>query len=159
MNDAIGLGPGNPLNLSDTIAAQATAAGRGALSVIRLSGPRAHAIARDAVERWPSQPRVAVLTTVHDANGAEVDQSVVIRYDAPASYTGEDAVELITHGGVLVPTTVLAALIAGGARMAQPGEFTRRAVLNGKLDILQAEAAGDLVNASSRAAQTAALRQ
>ena len=149
----------NPLDLSDTIAAQATAAGRGALSVIRLSGPRAHAIVRGAVDRWPDQPRSAVLTTVRDVDDAEVDQAVVIRYDAPASYTGEDAVELTTHGGLLVPTTVLAALIARGARMAEPGEFTRRAVLNGKLDILQAEATGDLVNASSRAAQAVALRQ
>lgn len=159
MNDANGPRPINPIDLSDTIAAQATPSGRGALSIIRLSGPGAHAIVREAVDRWPGQPRSALLTTVRDVNGAEVDQSIVIRYDAPASYTGEDAVELITHGGLLVPTTVLAALIARGARMAQPGEFTRRAVLNGKLDILQAEATGDLVNASSHAAQSAALRQ
>jgi tRNA modification GTPase len=100
-----------------------------------------------------------VVSPVLDRNGVEVDQSVVVRYDAPASFTGEDAVEIITHGGLVVPTTVVAAMVARGARVARPGEFTRRAVLNGKLDILQAEATGDLVNASSRAAQRVALRQ
>jgi tRNA modification GTPase len=149
----------NPLEASDTIVAQATAPGRGALSIVRLSGPRAHQIARAALERWPKAPRHAVLTTVRAADGIEVDQSIVIRYDAPLSYTGEDAVEIITHGGLVVPTTVVAALVGQGARVARAGEFTRRAVLNGKLDILQAEATGDLVNASSRAAQRAALRQ
>ena len=126
---------------------------------MRLSGPRAHDIARAAVERFPDDARRAVLSSVFDANGAEVDQSVVIRYDAPASFTGEDAIEIITHGGLVVPTTVVAAMVARGARVARPGEFTRRAVLNGKLDILQAEATGDLVNANSRAAQRVALRQ
>jgi tRNA modification GTPase len=150
---------GNPLDLSETIVAQATVPGRGALSLVRLSGPKAHTIARLIVGRWPSHPRIATLTGVHDAAHIEIDQSVIIRYDAPASFTGEDAVELITHGGLVVPTTIVAALIANGARLARPGEFTRRAVLNGKLDILQAEAAGDLVNASSRAAQRAAIRQ
>lgn len=150
---------GNPLDLSETIVAQATVPGRGALSIVRLSGARAHAIAKLVVERWPAHPRMATLTTVHDAAQVEIDQSVILRYDAPASFTGEDAVELITHGGLVVPTTIVAALIANGARLARPGEFTRRAVLNGKLDILQAEAAGDLVNASSRAAQRAAIRQ
>jgi tRNA modification GTPase len=150
---------GTPLDLSETIVAQATPPGRGALSVVRVSGPRAHAIARAVVDRWPSEARSVVLTRVRDASAAEIDQSVLIRYDAPASFTGEDSVELITHGGLVVATTVVGALIAQGARLAQPGEFTRRAVLNGKLDILQAEAAGDLVNAKSRAAQGVALRQ
>lgn len=149
----------NPFDFSETIVAQATAAGRGALSIVRLSGPRAHEIARAAVARFPHEARVAVLSAVHDGAGAEVDQSVVIRYDAPASFTGEDAVEIMTHGGAVVPATVVAALVARGARLARAGEFTRRAVLNGKLDILQAEATGDLVNASSRAAQRVALRQ
>jgi tRNA modification GTPase len=149
----------NPIAFSDTIVAPATAPGRGALSIVRLSGPRAHRIASAALERWPDQPRIATLTSVIDSNGMEVDRSIVVRYDAPASFTGEDAVEIMTHGGLIVPTTVVAALIAHGARLAHPGEFTRRAVLNGKLDILQAEATGDLVNANSRAAQAVALRQ
>lgn len=149
----------NPLDISDTIVAQATTPGRGALAVIRLSGREAHAIARSVVDQWPSRTRTATLSIVRDADGHELDQSIVLRYDAPASFTGEHAVEIMTHGGLVVPTTVMAALIAAGARVARPGEFTRRAVLNGKLDILQAEATGDLVSASSRAAQGAALRQ
>jgi tRNA modification GTPase len=149
----------NPLDLSETIVAQATAPGRAALSIVRLSGPEAHAIARSIVNRWPGEPRTVTMTHVHDADTAAIDQSVIIRYDAPASFTGEDSVELITHGGLVVATTVVAALIARGARLARPGEFTRRAVLNGKLDVLQAEATGDLVNAKSRAAQGVALRQ
>lgn len=149
----------SPFEFSDTIAAIATAAGRGAIALIRLSGPRAHDIGRATIERFPDRARTAVLSPVLDANGMELDQSVILRYDAPASFTGEDAVEILTHGGLVVPTTVLGALIAHGARVALPGEFTRRAVLNGKLDILQAEATGDLVNASSRAAQRVAVRQ
>src|SRR5581483_2948621 len=128
-------------DFSDTIVAQATAAGRGALAIVRLSGPRAHAIASEAVARWPAEPRLSIVTHVLDADGDSIDQSVVVRYDAPASFTGEDAVEFITHGGLVVPTTIVAALVARGARVAERGEFTRRAVLNGKLDILQAEAA------------------
>jgi tRNA modification GTPase len=124
-----------------------------------VAGPRAHEIAGAIIERFPDRPRTTVLSPVLDAGGAELDQSLVIRYDAPASFTGEHAVEILTHGGLVVPITVLGALIAHGARLAQPGEFTRRAVLNGKLDILQAEATGDLVNASSRAAQRVAVRQ
>jgi tRNA modification GTPase len=149
----------SPLDLSETIVAQATGPGRGALAVVRLSGPNAHAIARGALDRWPSAPRTVTVSHVRDASGTDVDQAVIIRYDAPASFTGEDSVELITHGGLVVAATVVAALIARGARLALPGEFTRRAVLNGKLDILQAEATGDLVNANSRAAQGVALRQ
>ena len=149
----------SPFEFSDTIVAIATAPGRGALAIVRVSGPRAHEIGAAAVERFPADPRVVVLSPILDAHGVELDQSVVVRYDAPASFTGEDAIEIITHGGFVVPTTVLGALVAHGARLAQPGEFTRRAVLNGKLDILQAEATGDLVNASSRAAQRVAVRQ
>lgn len=149
----------NPLDFSDTIVAVATAPGRGALAIVRLSGPRAHAIARATLDRWPDAARRVIVSTVRDASGIELDQVVVTRYDAPASYTGEDAVELVTHGGSVVSTTVSAALIARGARVAAPGEFTRRAVLNGKMDVLQAEATADLVDARSRTAQSVALRQ
>src|SRR6186997_540012 len=140
------------LDLSATIVAQATAPGRGALAIVRLSGPDAHAIARSAVERWPDEPRTALLTVVYDANREAIDQAVVVRYDAPHSFTGEDAVEITTHGGAVVPATVLAAAIERGARLATAGEFTRRAVLNGKVDVLQAEAIADLISAGSRAA-------
>ena len=149
----------SPIDSSETIVAPATAPGRGALSVVRLSGMNAHDIGRAALHPWPEIARSATVSRVHDTAGVVLDQVVAIRYDAPASYTGEDSVELITHGGAVVSTTVVAALIARGARLARPGEFTRRAVLNGKLDILQAEATGDLVDAGSRAAQAVALRQ
>jgi len=149
----------SPLDLSDTIVAVATAPGRGALAIVRLSGPRAHSIARATLDRWPDAARRVVVSPLRDASGAELDQVVVTRYDAPASYTGEDAVEFVTHGGSVVSTTVSAALVARGARPAAPGEFTRRAVLNGKMDVLQAEATSDLVDARSRAAQSLALRQ
>jgi tRNA modification GTPase len=144
---------------TDTIAAQATPPGRGALSVIRVSGPRAHAIGRAVATRWPEHPRVATLANLLDGSGAVLDEAVVVRYDAPHSFTGEDAVEISTHGGVVVPATVLATLIERGARLATAGEFTRRAVLNGKVDILQAEAIADLIGAASRAAQRVALHQ
>jgi tRNA modification GTPase len=151
--------PANPFDLSETIVAQATAPGRGALAIVRLSGPKAHALARDALDNWPAAPRHVTLSAVRDLSGETLDRSIVVRYDAPASFTGQDAVEIITHGGLVVPATVIAALVARGARVALPGEFTRRALLNGKLDILQAEATGDLVAADSRAAQRTALRQ
>jgi tRNA modification GTPase len=149
----------SPIDSTDTIVAPATGPGRGALSVVRLSGKDAHQIARGALRPWPETARTATLSKVHDVAGAALDQVVAIRYDAPASFTGEDSIELITHGGAVVSATVVATLIARGARLARPGEFTRRAVLNGKLDILQAEATGDLVDAGSRAAQSVALRQ
>lgn len=144
---------------SDTIVAPATPAGRGALSVVRVSGPAAHDIGCSLLDRWPERARQAMVTRARDRDGTVLDQVVVVRYDAPASFTGEHAFELTTHGGVVVPVTVIAALIDRGARLAQPGEFTRRAVLNGKLDILQAEATADLIAAGSRGAQRVALHQ
>jgi len=143
----------------DTIAAEASAAGRGAVSLIRVSGPDAFAICRATVDRWPAEARRAVLTAVRDAAGTVLDRAILVRFDAPASFTGEDVVELSTHGGAVVPATVLAALFARGARQALPGEFTRRAVLQGKLDLVQAEAIGDLVASTSRVAQRVALEQ
>ncbi|HEY2162438.1 MAG TPA: tRNA uridine-5-carboxymethylaminomethyl(34) synthesis GTPase MnmE [Gemmatimonadaceae bacterium] len=150
---------GSPIDSSETIVAPATAPGRGALSLVRLSGGAAHDIGRAALHPWPPAARTATVSRVRDLAGVVLDQVVAIRYDAPASFTGEDCLELITHGGAVVSATVVAAMIARGARLARPGEFTRRAVLNGKLDILQAEATGDLVDAGSRAAQAVALRQ
>jgi tRNA modification GTPase len=142
------LSPTNsPIDSSETIVAPATAPGRGALSVVRLSGGGAHDIGRAALHPWPAAARTVTLSRVRDLAGVVLDQVVAIRYDAPASFTGEDCVELITHGGAVVSATVVAAMVARGARLARPGEFTRRAVLNGKLDILQAEATGDLVDA------------
>ncbi len=144
--------------LDDTIVAMATPAGKGALAIVRLSGPGAYAIAQNHIRPWPAQARAAQLTTVHD-RGEVLDRSLVILFPAPNSFTGDDTVEISTHGGSLVPASVVAALISSGARQALPGEFTRRAVLNGKLDILQAEAIGDLIDAQSQAMQHAALSQ
>jgi tRNA modification GTPase len=96
---------------------------------------------------------------VRDADGETIDEVVATLYIAPHSFTGEDLLEVSTHGGLMVPTAVAAAAIRAGAREAQPGEFTRRAVLNGKLDLLQAEAVGDLIDARSTAAHHSALRQ
>src|SRR4029077_3877865 len=89
----------------------------------------------------------------------KLDEALVTLFSGPNSFTGDDTVELSTHGGYMVPTSIIAALISSGARQALPGEFARRAVLNGKLDILQAEAVGDLIDARSRAMQHAALGQ
>lgn len=144
---------------ADTIVAAATPPGRGALSIVRVSGPAAHDIGRRLLDRWPERPRQALVTHARDRSGIVLDQAIVVRYDAPASFTGEHAFELTTHGGVVVPTTVVAAILEHGARLALPGEFTRRAVLNGKLDILQAEATADLIAAGSRGAQRVALQQ
>lgn len=142
----------------DTIVALATAPGRGAIAVVRLSGPHAFDIAARHVRSWPPEPREPHLSDVV-AGDEKLDQALVTLFPSPNSFTGEDVVEISTHGGHLVPATVAAALTLSGARQALPGEFTRRAVLNGKLDILQAEAIGDLIDARSHAMQKTALDQ
>ncbi|HXG72741.1 MAG TPA: tRNA uridine-5-carboxymethylaminomethyl(34) synthesis GTPase MnmE [Gemmatimonadaceae bacterium] len=142
----------------DTIVALATAPGRGAIAVVRLSGPDAFRIAERHITPWPISPRTAELCEVSEKS-RRLDQAIVTTFIAPASFTGEDVVEISTHGGNVVPASIVAALISSGARQALPGEFTRRAVLNGKLDILQAEAVGDLIDARSRAMQNVALSQ
>jgi tRNA modification GTPase len=142
----------------DTIVAVATAPGRGAISLVRLSGPDAFAIAAKHVRHMPGEPRLAQLSGFF--RGSEkLDEALVTLYPAPNSFTGDDTVELSTHGGSLVPNSIVAALTESGARQALAGEFTRRAVLNGKLDLVQAEAIGDLIDASSRAMQRAAINQ
>ena len=152
--DASALGDGR------TIAAIATAPGRGALAIVRLSGPDVPAIAERLLRPAPRAPRQAMRAHVVDPNdGSVLDDVIVTRFVAPASFTGEDLLEITTHGGYRAPASVLVAAIRAGARQAEPGEFTRRAVLNGKLDLLQAEAIGDLVDARSGAAQRLALRQ
>jgi tRNA modification GTPase len=147
----------------DTIAAIATAPGRGALAVLRVSGPGAAAVlARlcSALEGERPAPRVQRLLALrHPETGELLDRALVTLFPAPHSYTGEDVVEISTHGGALTPQLVLDALYAAGARPAEPGEFTRRAVLNGKLDLLQAEAVADLIDGRSRALHRAAVFQ
>jgi tRNA modification GTPase len=159
------VGPASTLDASvlgdgRTIAAIATAPGRGALAIVRLSGPDVSTIAERLVRPFPREPRYATRARVVDpSDGTLLDDVVVTRFVAPATFTGEDLLEITTHGGYLAPMSVLAAVIRAGARQAEPGEFTRRAVLNGKLDLLQAEAIGDLVEARSGAAQRLALHQ
>ena len=142
----------------DTIVALASAEGRGAVALIRVSGPEAFTIAARHVSPWSSTPREARLCTIHNS-GEALDQALVTVFPGPDSFTGDDVVEISTHGGVLVPSSVIAALISSGARQAFPGEFTRRAVMNGKLDLLQAEAIGDLIDAQSHTMRRAALGQ
>lgn len=147
------------ISSDETIVALATPAGRGAIAVLRLSGALACDIASRHIRSWPVVPRVATLCAVVDGSGVLLDQALVTFFQAPNSYTGEDVVEIATHGGFVVPMVVMAALISSGAREALPGEFTRRAVLNGKLDLVQAEAVGDLIDARSRAMHATAVRQ
>ena len=157
------LNPAVPRSLaggSDTIAALATAPGRGAISVVRLSGPNAHEIAARVIDPWPLTIRRATLCRIISPKGTQVlDQALVTSFSGPDSFTGENLVEISGHGGHYVPALVMETLISCGARQALPGEFTRRAVLNGKLDITQAEAIGDLVDARSSAMHRMALAQ
>lgn len=147
---------------ADTIAAIATAQGAAALSVVRVSGAGSIAVA-DACFRGRSRLSDADGYTAHfgriEHRGDEVDQVVATVFRSPHSYTGEDSVELSCHGGGIAARLVLEALLAGGARMARPGEFTERAFVNGKLDLVQAEAVADLIHATSEAAQRVAVRQ
>lgn len=149
----------NKLTSDDTIVAIATPAGRGAIAVIRVSGASAFAIVKRHADPWPATERHATLSTIRDSAGDVLDEALVTIFRAPASFTGEDVVEIATHGGIVVPTLVLAALVSSGARLAEPGEFTRRAVLNGKYDLVQAEAIGDLIDSKSRAMQRVAITQ
>lgn len=145
---------------TDTIVAQATVGARSALAVIRVSGPEAHQIGARLLSPWRSSPRIAYLAALRDPiTSREIDRGIVTVYASPASYTGEDMLELSLHGGEVGPALAMNALLASGARSAISGEFTRRALLNGKLDLLQAEAIVDLVDARSRAMHQVALGQ
>lgn len=136
----------------DTIAAIATARGRAALAIVRLSGPQALAI---AARSFRGEDLLHALSqTVHVGmwkapDGAEIDQVVATIFRAPRSATGEDVIEISCHGGDYASARILESLVVGGARIAEPGEFTQRAFLNGKMDLAQAEAVADLIHASS----------
>lgn len=148
--------------LEDTIAAVATAPGRGAVALVRVSGPDALAVLRrlaPALREAPPARTQKLVRLVHPETGEMLDRGLAAYFPAPASYTGEDTVELATHGGVLTPQLVLDAALAAGARAAEAGEFTRRAYLNGRLDLLQAEAVADLIDGRSRALHRAAVHQ
>ena len=141
----------------DTIAAIATPPGTGGVSIIRISGGEALAIAARVSGITPA-PRRATLAHIRDARGDTLDQALLLYYPAPHSYTGEDTLEIQGHGGIAVTQAVLAAVLDAGARLAEPGEYTRRAYLNNKIDLAQAEAIADLINARSQAAVKAANR-
>lgn len=145
------------IGMTDTIFARASGAGSAAVAVLRLSGQRAGLVLETLAGRLP-QPRMASLRRLRD--GAEVlDQALVLWFPGPASYTGEDAAELHLHGGRAVTASVEAALIALGCRPAEPGEFTRRAFLHGRMDLTQAEAVADLIAAETDGQRRQALRQ
>lgn len=147
----------------DTIAAVSTAAGDAALSVIRVSGAKAFEIAdgvlRPVGHSGVGGDRRAILVRAMDVEGQQMDQGIMLRFRGPASYTGEDTVEFQGHGGLLVTQRVLEALLRAGARSAEPGEFTQRAFLNGKMELSQAEAVMDLIHAQSNLALRAANEQ
>ena len=143
--------------VTDTIAAIASAPGRGAVGVIRVSGPSVPQIAESIVGNLPA-PRIAQFAHFLGQDGAPLDRGLVLYFPAPASYTGEHVLELQGHGGVLVLDSLLKRLLELGCRMARPGEFSERAFLNGKIDIAQAEAIADLIDAGSVEAARAAVR-
>lgn len=147
--------------LSDVIAALATPPGRSALAMVRLSGRAAHEVAARVLEDFHAEPlrTFRLSSVVHPRNGEHLDDAAYLVFRAPASYTGEDLVEISTHGGLLIPAEVLDALMYAGARVAESGEFTRRAVLNGKMDLLQAEAVAGLIDATAPQQRRAAIHQ
>lgn len=154
---------------SDTIAAVATAAGRAAISVLRVSGPAAGRIAAalagaagtedgsHAVDPGLEPRRAELRRLVHPVTGEALDRALLTWFPGPDSFTGEDMLEISSHGGAVVPALLLDAVCVAGARSAEPGEFTRRAYLNGKLDLVQAEATLDLIDARSTRMGNAAL--
>jgi tRNA modification GTPase len=147
--------------LDQPIAAIATAPGRGAVGIVRVSAKDVQSIV-DAVCGRPLKPREATYLPFRAADGGPIDQGLAIHFPAPHSYTGEDVLELQAHGGPVVLQLLLARCLEAGAamslRVAEPGEFTQRAFLNGKLDLAQAEAIADLIDASTEAAARSATR-
>jgi tRNA modification GTPase len=142
----------------DTIVAIATAPGAGGVGIVRLSGPRARAIAREVCAGKPLRPRLARHVRFVDADGATIDDGIALHFRAPASYTGEDVVELQAHGSRAVLQLLVQRCQALGARGARPGEFSERAFLSGKLALAQAEAVADLIAAGDATAARAARR-
>jgi len=142
---------------ADTIVARATPPGKGGVAVVRVSGKRARAIAVAICGGIP-EPRQATFTHFRDRDGHAIDSGLAIFFPGPGSFTGEDVVELQGHGGAVVCEMLVERVIELGARLAQPGEFARRAFLNDKLDLSQAEAIADLIDSGSRAAARAAQR-
>jgi tRNA modification GTPase len=149
------------LVLDDTIAAIATPVGEGAIALIRISGPASWSVVRQMFHSGQAaiRPRHAIFGELRNAQGDRLDFGLATFFQAPHSYTGQDLVEIGCHGGILVVRRVLEQLLALGARMAEPGEFTQRAFLNHKLDLTQAEAVMDLIRAQTDLALRAANEQ
>lgn len=141
----------------DTIVAAATPPGRGGISIVRISGDDAGQLAKSLIGKLP-EPRVATRATICDQRGDAIDDGLALYFPAPASYTGEAVFEFHGHGGPTVVASVITAAVELGARRAQPGEFSKRAFLNGKLDLVQAEAIADLIDSGTSQAARAALR-
>jgi tRNA modification GTPase len=150
-------GPRPLMAKTDVVAAIATAGGRAAIGIIRLSGPELRGFMQALLGRV-IPPRRAVLTDFLDSSGKAVDTGIALFFPAPHSYTGEDVLELQGHGGPAVLQLLLRRCLVLGARLAQPGEFSRRAFLNEKMDLAQAESVADLIEAGSEAAARAAMR-
>ena len=144
--------------MSQTIFAPATAAGRSAVAVVRLSGPETGRAVRALIGRTP-RVREAALRTLKGQDGGPIDQALVLWFEGPASYTGEDCAEFHVHGGPAVVASLLEELADLGLRLAEPGEFTRRAFENGKLDLAQAEGVAELIEAETEAQRRQALDQ
>ncbi|WP_370166136.1 tRNA uridine-5-carboxymethylaminomethyl(34) synthesis GTPase MnmE [Marisediminitalea sp.] len=143
---------------TDTIVAQATPPGRGGVGIIRVSGPKALDVAK-ALLNVELTPRVATYTGFHDANQEVIDQGIALYFKAPNSFTGEDVVEFQGHGGPVIMDMLLEAILQiKSVRLARPGEFSEQAFLNDKLDLAQAEAIADLIDASSKQAARSAVR-
>ncbi|MFK8014582.1 MAG: tRNA uridine-5-carboxymethylaminomethyl(34) synthesis GTPase MnmE [Gammaproteobacteria bacterium] len=142
---------------TDTIAALATPQGRGGIGVVRISGAAAPAIGERMLDALPT-PRHAAFGAFYDQHREPLDRGIALYFPSPNSYTGEAVLELQAHGGPMVLAALLETALANGARLAEPGEFTRRAYLNGKMDLTQAEAVVDLINSSTRTAARAAAR-
>lgn len=141
----------------DTIAALATAAGRGGVGIVRVSGPKSLDIAKSLVHFEPKN-RHAHYSDIFDTEGLRLDQGIVLYFKGPHSFTGEDVVEFQAHGGPVILDLLLKAIVSCGARLAEAGEFSQRAFFNDKLDLVQAEAISDLINSTSEQAARSALR-
>ncbi len=141
----------------DTIVARATPEGRGGVAVIRVSGPTVRSIANAILKSLP-KPRFATFTSFYDANDEVIDEGLALFFEGPHSFTGEDVLELHGHGGIYVVDNIIRRVISLGGRLAKPGEFSERAFLNDKIDLVQAEAIADIIDASSINAAKAAIR-
>ncbi|MDD3476083.1 MAG: tRNA uridine-5-carboxymethylaminomethyl(34) synthesis GTPase MnmE [Sulfurimonas sp.] len=133
----------------DTISAIATANGIGSIAIIRISGDRALEIASKITRKENFTPRYASLSNIYDFNGELIDEAIVIYFKAPFSFTAEDIIEIQCHGGFIVAQSILKATLAFGARLATPGEFSKRAFFNGRIDLSKAEAIAQLIEAKS----------